>query len=192
MIPVVQQREPEDFDEKVRRPGNEYLQQHPDVKASKLPDYWTSMSENLWKVYGGICAYLAIFFDSAIGSTIDHFIPKSRNKQMAYEWSNYRLASWGMNRKKARKNVLDPFALRPDSFRINFSNGEICPNPAQDAGYQERCRDTIRALGLNESRNKEMRIRHFDEYFRNDVSLEYLEKNSPFVHSEVVRQNLQR
>ena len=75
MIPVNQAPEPADFDLKVRKPGLAYLQKHginvyaAPPKASKLPTYWTNVSEELWESYNRVCAYLCLYFEIASGAS---------------------------------------------------------------------------------------------------------------------------
>ena len=123
MIPVTPQPEPEDFDRLVRQPGRDYLRLHPDTKPSKLPAYWTRVIHDLWEKYNGICAYLAKYLPEPTGAvTTDHFVAKSKTKEWAYEWSNYRLASLGKNRKKNTDKVLDPFTLKKAVRIFSYNN----------------------------------------------------------------------
>ena len=192
MIPVKPEPEPDNFDELVRQPGGKYLGDNPDAKASDLPPLWREVLPDLWEKYHGVCAYLAIFFERPTGAaSVDHFVPKSKSKDLAYEWSNYRLATLGENQKKHTHEVLDPFELEQDSFFINFADGEMYPNPEKEEEYKNKCRDTIELLELNSPDCTKMRIRHYEEYTNHHVDLDYLSRNSPFVHHEIVRQRLQ-
>jgi len=62
-----------------------------------------------------LCAYSVMF--EPVG-TIDHYISVSRNKMLAYEWSNYRFASaWLNSSKKAEDDkILDPFEPKLSDF----------------------------------------------------------------------------
>lgn len=190
MIPVVPQPEPDVFDEKVRKPGNDFLRVRPADKTDFQP-FWHNIEKELWEAYDGICSYFSIYFELADGaSSVDHFIPKSQVKELAYEWSNYRLACLGANRKKHLKQVLDPFEVEKDSFFINFVDGEISVSDEKSESYQELCEKTIVALNLNSSALKSMRIKHFSNYINKEVSLQYLKTHSPFVYNEIIRQGL--
>lgn len=192
MIPVKLKPEPESFDQNVRQKGNEWLKHHPDPSPTQLPPYWQAVSRDLWESYSGICAYLAIYFDFATGaSTTDHFLPKSQSPTEAYEWRNYRLACLAANRKKAAQEVLDPFEIEEDSFRIDFLDGSIYPNREKKKDYQKLCEDTINKLDLNSHLNREKRQNDFTEYCKGHVSKDYLRRHSPFVYSEIVRQKIQ-
>ncbi len=95
MIPVTIQPEPADFDPNVRVPGHNWLKANGITlnsvppKGTKLPNKWTHSNKQLWAAYGGVCAYLAIYFEWVTGaSSTDHFVAKSRNAGDAYEWNN--------------------------------------------------------------------------------------------------------
>lgn len=199
MIPVAPQPEPDTFDYKVRQPGLNWLRENNlDTRADKppgrdLPPYWTRCLPELHRVYGGICAYLAIFFEQATGTaTTDHFVAKSKEMGRAYDWANFRLACLAMNRQKGIHEVLDPFELDPDTFRLELSTGEIFPNPHLPEETQLAARMTITHLKLDEPTHREMRARHFHECTSGKVSESFLARYSPFVHLEASRQNLLR
>ncbi|MBQ6471841.1 MAG: hypothetical protein IJJ33_07650 [Victivallales bacterium] len=191
MIPIQLQPEPLDFKDMVSEPGQRYLSEHPDTRPSRLPPYWTRILKELWEAYGGICAYLSIYFEYATGAaSVDHFVPKSVDKSLAYEWSNYRLSCLGANRRKHTHKILDPVGLRPDSFRLNLCTGRIYPNPTMDVEYKKECQDTINALGLDSPICRNMRKKRFDQYCSNEISLAHIQEESPFIYAEIIRQGL--
>lgn len=198
MIPVTLQPEPADFDAKVRQKGHEWLGEQgialdaAPPKASDLPNYWSHSNKQLWEAYSGVCAYLSIYFEWSTGaSSTDHFIAKSQNAGDAYEWSNYRLSCLGPNRNKNKfDDVLDPIELPPNTFVINFSSGNISPNTALSPSQKAAARKTIRRLKLDSPDNNRMRAKHYQDYLKEDCSLNFLQRNSPFVHAEIVRQGL--
>ncbi|GKW05095.1 hypothetical protein ACS91J_22010 [Pectobacterium carotovorum] len=203
MIPVALQAEPDDFDVRVRQRGHSWLSEKgialnaPPPKAADLPRYWAHSNYALWECYGGTCAYLAIYFEWATGaSSTDHFVAKSHNAGDAYEWNNYRLSTLGANRNKNDfDDVLDPISLQQNTFVINFASGEISPNYAlypKGSPYATQAESTISRLKLDSPEHRKMRTRHFDEYLSEDCSLRHLEKYSPFVYAEIVRQGLTR
>lgn len=198
MIPVTLQPEPVDFDVNVRQRGHAWLRKQgiafdsAPPKASNLPSYWSNSNKQLWKAYSGVCAYLAIYFPWSSGaSSTDHFIPKSLNAADAYEWSNFRLSCLGPNRNKHKfDDVLDPIGLAPNTFVLNLASGKISPNPAMNTTQKHAARKTIRRLKLDSPDNNEMRSGHYTDYLANDCSLDFLLRKSPFVHAEIVRQQL--
>lgn len=188
MIPVPEQPEPDDFDKKVRQPGKLWLAKNPDEsRSSQLPRHWTRILDELYDAYHGICAYHCIYIERALSSaTVDHFLPKSKHRELVYEWSNYRLCCHACNSaKKEHEGILDPFDIKPYTFYIDFLTGEIYP--AEDA--PPNAQKTINVLELNSEICKSMRIRHFMCYCKNK-DLEYTYRMSPFVYEEIRRQGL--
>lgn len=192
MIPVVKAPEPKDFDKKVRKRGNNFLARNPTALSKDFPPYWQKIQKDLWDAYSGVCAYLAIYYRFGTGaSSVDHFVPKSQDRNLTYEWDNYRLSCLKLNRDKNAKNILDPFKLHQNSFFINFLDGSVYPNPNEDPAYQKDCQNTIDALDLNNQNHCDMRIEHYTYYKNKDFTLSFLKKKSPFVYCEIIRQNLQ-
>lgn len=198
MIPVVLQPEPEDFDERVRQPGLTWLVEHnvafdqAPADASNLPSYWRRSNEQLWKAYGGICAYLSIYFEWVTGAaSTDHFIAKSSLAGEAYEWSNFRLSCLAPNRNKNKyDDVIDPVVMADNTFVINFASGEILANPELPEADKALAHKTITRLKLDSPQNNKLRASHFTDYIQGDCSLSYVARKSPFVHAEIVRQGL--
>jgi len=47
----------------------------------------------MYEAYDGVCAYTGMRMHRVLSDpTIDHFVPKSKRPDLAYEWTNYRLA----------------------------------------------------------------------------------------------------
>lgn len=156
VIPVDLQEEPANFDERVRQPGLAWLAEQgisldqAPADPSKLPNYWTRTSEQLWEAYSGVCAYLSIYFEWGTGAaSTDHFIAKSSLAGEAYEWNNFRLSCLAPNRSKNKyDDVIDPIGMAEHTFVINFSSGEISPNPALPAKQKALARKPLPALSL--------------------------------------------
>lgn len=197
MIPVALQNEPADFDLKVRQRGHAWLVgkgialNAPPPKASSLPNYWTNSNKQLWDAYSGNCAYLAIYFEWALGaSSTDHFVAKSKRAGDAYDWKNYRLSCLGANRNKNKfDDVLDPIGLAQDTFILNLATGDIRPNPILTVAEKSSARKTIVRLKLNSAENKEMRARHYGQYLKHRHP-DTLKSLSPFVWHEANRQGV--
>lgn len=125
------------------------------------------------------------------GGSVDHFIAKSASAGLAYEWTNYRLACSTMNsRKRNYSNVLDPFALASDLFRLQLSTGHIYPNPTLNAAPMRIVEETIERLGLDDPQCREMRARWYQDYLEHNLPSVYLKSKAPFVWTEANRQGL--
>jgi hypothetical protein len=111
VIPVKRAPEPEDFDERVRKPGQEWLASG---SVGEMPSHWTHCKPALSEAFSHRCGYLAMF--DSIGGTVDHYLPKSTHPQLAYEWTNYRLCSTLMN-----QNELPPLLDADESEQGHLS-----------------------------------------------------------------------
>lgn len=168
-------------------------------KNTKLVPYWRDCLEDLYEQYDGICAYLGIHIERVTGTpSVDHFIAKSRNVRLAYEWSNYRLACSRMNsRKRDFNDVLDPFSdvLIWDLFRLELVTGRIYPsqdfpNLELNPYAMRPVEKTIERLGLDSPDCRQERANWFSEYLSKSITSDYLRKKSPFVWFEALRQKL--
>ena len=198
MIPVQEKPEPSNFNAKVRMPGLKWIDSQgldtnqPVPTGTKLNPFWRNCLDELHREYEGVCAYSAIYVERVTGGvSADHFVAKSSNLALAYEWSNYRLACLTMNsRKRDFEDVLDPFSLAPDTFRLELVTGSIYPNPAFGAPAKREAQATIDRLGLDNPSFRELRARHFQEYCQNEYTAAFLKKRSPFVWYEANRQGV--
>jgi 5-methylcytosine-specific restriction endonuclease McrA len=107
MIPVTPQPEPANFDVKVRQPGQRWVARQgldpgqPVPSGTQLKPYWTECLPQLTELYGRVCAYVCLYIPKITGSpSVEHFVPKSQQLGLAYEWSNYRLVCAKMNSRK--------------------------------------------------------------------------------------------
>lgn len=198
MIPVAARAEPADFETNVRSRGKKSMRTKgidPDVplpSGKKLSPFWRDCLDDLYREYGQTCAYLAVRIERAVGGvTADHFVAKSKLPRQAYEWANFRLASAIVNARKCDfDDVLDPFVLPPEWFRLELVTGRIHPNLGIDQADIDRVDDTIRRVDLDNETNRKMRAAHFQEYCEGHITADYLRRHSPFVYFEAHRQNL--
>ncbi len=198
MIPVAARPEPPAFDLAVRKKGLAHLNgkglplNQPLPPQADLKPYWRDCLSDLHQAYGGVCAYLCVFFERVTGSgSVDHFIAKSANAGLAYEWRNYRLACSTMNsRKREFSDVLDPFCLAADLFRLQLSTGHIYPNQNLHAVPMRLVVKTIERLGLDDPQCRELRARWYQEYLEHGLPSVYLKSKSPFVWAKASRQGL--
>ena len=199
MIPVQPQPEPGFCDAEVRAKGLAHLKakgyalDQPLPAGATIEPHWRGdCLTALHQAYGGVCAYLCVFVERITGGmSVDHFIAKSALAGLSYEWSNYRLACSVMNsRKRDFDDVLDPFELEPDWFRLDLTCGRIFPNPDLEPAQTALVTQTISRLGLDDPLCRELRVRWFDEYLTEPLPESYLRRKSPFVWAEAQRQGL--
>lgn len=201
MIPVKPQLEPTIFNQKVRIPGNNYLRKIAQAQNTSTPklkskewthhDYWGCVRVDMYDLYKGICAYSAHWIPRSSNPNVDHFIAKSADPWLAYEWTNYRLACPLVNiHKKDYPDVLDPFSIQEKWFFLEFPSLIVKPNPDLPREVHEKVQCTICRLKLNE-----------DEAFIDDRNawlerycltgnFNQLKRDAPFIAYELERQNL--
>ena len=193
MIRIKPKREPKSFDAQVRQPGKRYLQSLAPGETPSWPShvqYWRQSMESLHDAYGGICAYLCQYIGIE-AATVDHFVPKSIQRSLAYEWSNYRLCSFRVNSTKKERPVVDPFRVKPGTFCIDWSDGSVYVSKSVRRGkYRTLCEKTIEILALNRNGYCKTRLKTFGEYQRGEVSDAWLQRNCPFIWEELGRRGL--
>jgi uncharacterized protein (TIGR02646 family) len=166
---------------------------HPKSKDWKGHEYWRSALPDLTKAHNSVCAYCAQWISKPTGTpTVDHYIPVSVNPNLAYEWSNFRLACLALNtRKRDYRDVIDPFQLIEDWFRLDFDTFMIKPNPDLSDDQKKQICATLKRLKLNED---EAFIISRQEWFRwydkGEITFPHLEKKAPFIAREMKRQGL--
>jgi hypothetical protein len=211
MIPVKQAAEPPLFESKVRRPGLDAIAklvgQSPSrtrrgrkrkttfasrdrIPAAAFPELWREALPDLRKAYGNLCAYLALYIHHATGTaTVDHFVPKTKDWRLVYEWSNYRLCSLQINgHKRDREILLDPFAIESGLFGLEFTDFQVVPGPAARGRMVAVVTTTATDLGLNQGECRKAREAYVEDYRLGRIDLARLEHHAPFIAHELRRQ----
>jgi len=124
--------------------------------------------------------------------TVEHFLPKDRHPQQAYEWINYRLVCATLNsRKKTHEDILDPFHIKNGWFTIDFPSLFIKPAKGLNEDLAQRIQLTIDILRLNdESTCWQSRERYIKVYCLRQITFDHLLSEAPFIAFELIRQNL--
>jgi hypothetical protein len=195
VIPVVPQPEPEDFDELVRKRGKKFLSKFttskPTSKQWSSNDYWNEVRTCFYDAYQRICAYSAHWIPPTANPNIDHYIPKSVNKDLAYEWSNYRLACPLANTlKRDYQDVVDPFTLKKESFFLDFPSLLISVNPTLEVKEIAELERTIQRLKLNSDNFVNERSNWLQPYCLEKADFSFLKRRAPFIAYELERQDL--
>lgn len=194
MIPVEAQPEPIHFTELVRTPGQQFLSKVPKPTSQQWrgKEYWQRALPDMRRAYKSICAYSAFWIPHSTGNhSIDHFIPKSGQPSLAYEWSNYRYVSARFNSRKGTHTIVEPFKLLPGWFIIDFKSFFIKPNPELSTNQKDKLWETIKYLKLNDDDDLVIeRQTWYLNYLNKDISFEHLKKNAPFIALEAERQDL--
>lgn len=206
MIHIDPKDEPPEFDTNVRKPGQRLLQElrgdasapkRPgpkrkpvsEIKSEHLESYWTQCLDNLADAFNQVCAYCCIRIDAITGDrTVDHFVGKVKNPDLAYEWSNYRYSSGTMNSRKERVKgeFCDPFVIQDGWFELNLITMELKPNPTCSGEQAALIQRTINALELDLQPMRDRRSVAYQK-FLNDRTLrgwKLMEEDCPLVARE--------
>ncbi|CAK0778965.1 conserved hypothetical protein [uncultured Gammaproteobacteria bacterium] len=135
--------EPLDFKDKVENKGQKWLVDHPDAEASKFPDYWNEVREQVQDAFDGCCAYLGFPIPSG---QIDHFLPKDEYRDRAYKWANYRWSEPRVNLLKRTLTFLDPFEIGEDWVTIDPVTLEYQVTDTLPARLTQAGSNTIKVL----------------------------------------------
>ena len=192
MIPVREQPEPADFDNRVRQPGLQFLHKsgRSGQPTTRLPNFWKRIKRELHGAYGGICAYTCMYL---VGTgSVDHFLPKKANPWSAYEWSNYRLSSDIANsRKGEHTGILDPFQIGSQWFELVFPGCLVVPGQKLPRSRVPAAKRTIELLKLNDNDDLVQDRCNIVMCLRDGlVQLGFLEQRYPFIADELKRQDL--
>jgi uncharacterized protein (TIGR02646 family) len=188
VIHVEPQPEPPDFDARVRQPGRADLSS----PAGELRSHWRHCATQLWAAYKGVCAYSSLHIPRGTGAlSVDHLLPKSKRRELAYEWSNYRLACVRMNaRKNDLEDVLDPFEVQDGWFALELSTLEVIPGEGLTETMRARVQKTIDRLNLNDDEFVRAREAYHTAWREGDMSFRLIRKHCPFLAKELLRQGL--
>jgi hypothetical protein len=194
LMHIEMQPEPERFYEKVQEKGEAFLASCPRPKGKEWDShsYWRAIIPDLYNAYLGICVYTCIWTPFDTGwKTVEHFKPKDRYPQEAYQWNNYRFVCGTMNgRKGDYEDVLDPFKLQDGWFIMHFPSLQLKPGRQLKDEEKESVKKTIKRLKLNESACVRGRKDWLMPYLQKEYGFSFLEKRAPFLAHELRRQEL--
>lgn len=192
MIRVTPVSEPPNFDSTVRQPGRAFLKQNPSPSSGdfKPHSYWRASLKDLWNAYRGVCAYTGFYIPRAASHSVDHFKPKVHHPQLAYEWSNFRLALAKVNQYKDNsEGIVDPFRVPYGWFVLDFPSCLVKPGNGLPKTATALVNTTIKVLRLNDDDDLvQERCEIILELVDDRVTMGYLETKYPFIASEVARQ----
>ena len=192
MIPVAPKPEPASFNLRVRTRGQAYLASvpRPTAKQFKKKQFWKAALPEMKIAYNSICAYSSFWMPG--NCSVDHYHPKSARPDLAYEWTNYRLAHDKINLNKGDStDVLDPFTIQAGWFVLDVATLWVRPEPALQANVKAAVQKTIDVLKLNEDQWVQMRFAIFTSYLNKELTLTYLQRTYPFIAAEIQRQGVQ-
>ena len=215
MIPVTQAPEPTSFRAHVRKRGADAIDRllgkqvkgrggrkpkatyarAEDIPSHRFPAYWIdprpsdgkSALDDMMEAYDQQCAYLAMRIERATGTpTVDHFVPKSRDWRLVYEWGNYRLSAACVNTAKGVLDVVDPFKVGVGWFELDLDTFRVVRGASAPADEHTRIDRTLAIL--NQWECVMQRGQHIRLYRDRQIGLGALEYYAPFIAAEFRRQ----
>ena len=189
MIPVKMFPEPVDFDAKVRRKGLGFLALTPSPTQGQWhrKSFWREIIPEMRILYGGICNFCGVWIPYHTGSqSIDHFLNKNVNPNLAYEWTNFRYVSSRFNSRKQVSEIIDPFTVTNQDFLIRPDNFKVYPGKKLSILREALVDTTItKILNLNSRELIAERFSFYQKYLRYNREILYLEEIAPFLAREV-------
>lgn len=184
MMKFVLADEPDGFDERVRRKGNDWLTANPSATSSKYPSYWSEFKPQLAEAFHCLCGY-TIMRTKLENADVEHYISKDTDSSKAYEWSNYRYSCLNINRyykKNHDDNILDPFEVENDWFELLLPDCQLVLTDKVPPDKLSRAEFTLEQLQLQRG---EWLIRErqylFFAYTDGEITLDYLEREAPLL-----------
>ena len=125
---------------------------------------WRDFIVELREAFGDICGYC----ESICRGEVDHFRPKVRFPELAYEWSNWVFACHDCNHAKwnnwPERGYIDPCTMsespRPENyFTFDTKTGEVIPLSDLDQDRFERAATMIDDLNLNGEHHLKNRLK---------------------------------
>jgi hypothetical protein len=169
-----------------RRRGRDWLKSHSD--AVRLPDYWSEFKPALAEGFHHRCGYSAMWIPDG---QVDHYLSTSKNRRLAYEWTNYRFAAGWINQSKQAldEEVLDPFEVRDGWFEILLPSLQLVVARSVPAKMRTRAEFTLSRLNLgDDERVIRQRQSWYEAYLRHDLTLDELARRAPLIADAVRRQ----
>ena len=189
MIPSALSPEPPAFSAEVRAKGAAYLRTNPAPTSKQFGKhaYWKASLPWLKVSYGNICAFSSFWIPGQC--SVDHYEPKTVRPDLAYEWSNYRLAMDRINNNKGESTrVLDPFQVQRGWFALDLATLYVRPGDGVIDPIRAQVEETISILRLNDDVWVDIRFELLREFLDGNVSLEFLRRRYPFIADEIARQ----
>lgn len=197
MMRVERKPAPVNFESAVGRKGKRVLDKHrpkAPVASSfwKGKDHWTKALDDLMSAYGRVCAFTGFGIAPVTGArSVEHFRPKSKYPELAYDWDNFRLICSLMNgRKGDNEDVLDPFRLPRHTYDLESVTGTVVIHRDCPKGVRKRAQSTISRLKLNSPDCRQLRLEHLDKIYNKDWSLAEAKRQSPFLVACLEEQGL--
>ena len=139
------------------------------------PRYWATdtakqtIKDALQPLTHSKCVYCEVRLDWPVGVHIEHYVAKTVEPELAFEWSNLLPACAGCNAAKGNQDH-DGSLIKPDNedpeqlLRYDLVTGRIEPKPDQPPDNSRRVSETVRLCGLHRGDLIERRLHAYKSY----------------------------
>jgi hypothetical protein len=187
MIHFERPAEPGNFQETVEVPGKDWLRDHPNANPKEFPKYWKTCQPELARGFRCLCAYSLMHISCS--GVVDHYLSKSRDRGLAYEWSNYRYACSTMNSRKWTfdERILDPFEVQDGWFEVQLGSWQLLITDRIPESKRERAGFTLEQLQLGTGDDVTSARRFaYDRFANGEFTLIALNVHAPLVFTAVM------
>lgn len=191
LIRVPRPDEPEDFTEKCRSPGLEWLAKNPKGDPHDMSSLWRPFLSPLRESYGGRCGVLAMFIRKG---TVDHWLTIKNRRDLAFEWSNFRFLDANLNSAKKPAwdgKLLDPHEVQDGWFEIELPSLQLkISDSLTDPDLKAKAEFTLEKLHLQDGEDiLQYRQAWLDLYESKDLTLVGLGKMAPLLARAVAKRD---
>lgn len=182
MIRVARSKAPKGF-ARVRQRGCGWLSRNP---TGDPPSYWREALPELRKAFTERCGYSAMH--DLVG-TVDHFVPRARDRSLAYDWTNLRYASHWINASKGdQEGIIDPFEVEDGWFEVILPSLQLVVSDDAPAHIRKQLQSTLDRLPIgHDERIISQRRAWLAEYEAGRVTLAGLHRFAPLIARAVER-----
>ncbi len=140
-------------------------------------DCYQAVRNQLLAMTQAHCAFCDGLLGTESCETVEHFRPKSRFTDLAYQWDN--LFPCCNRCQSQKREQFEDGLLKLDEadysfnsyFMVNYKTGEIEPSPHATSPMQERAKVTLNIYGLNLSPRNSARKRELEHYHRDPAPI---------------------
>jgi hypothetical protein len=180
------QPEPARFNADVRLKGLQWLANHPNPVGRPCA-YWRLVKSDLRKAFNSLCGFSLMH---EMRGTVDHFISWKNNRNLAYEWTNYRFASGVVNSSKqnADEAVWDPFEIEFEWLDIHLPSMIMMVRDDAPPDKKGILQDTLDRLPISDEDDViDYRAEYYNAYKDHDINLAWLERKVPVLANSIRR-----
>lgn len=186
-MPAFPDREPpENFDDLVATPGNNWLAENPNSKE-RGPSHWNKapVKMKLRQNFNKLCGYSLMH---EMRGSVDHYISWKSDKTKAYDWDNYRYCAGAVNSSKQALDavVFDPFEIEFTWFEIHLPSMIMRVSAAAPDDLRQKLEYTLNRLPIaHVDEVIDYRAEYYEGYKSGEMSLPWVRRKIPVLAASI-------